>query len=200
VVLRSADDPNLPDPIEPGATQREATFGVRAQADLDAIAAELDRSRSADENALGRRFDDTNDALARLRQRVDAIHSVDQEDLERRFRESDDALASLAQRLDGHGETLGELERTRALENERLEHRMLQATDALAALSERLFACGVLPYYLHLLDRVRGTAHYEVPEAEARALVQALAARLPGYLVPRLVREIPGELSKTPIV
>jgi EF-P beta-lysylation protein EpmB len=71
--------------------------------------------------------------------------------------------------------------------------------DALAELSERLFACGVLPYYLHQLDRVRGTAHFEVPDARARELVDALRARLPGYLVPRLVRELPGEGAKTPV-
>jgi EF-P beta-lysylation protein EpmB len=70
---------------------------------------------------------------------------------------------------------------------------------ALAGLSERLFACGVLPYYLHQLDRVRGTAHFEVPDARARGLVDGLRARLPGYLVPRLVRELPGESAKTPI-
>ena len=68
---------------------------------------------------------------------------------------------------------------------------------ALAALSERLFACGVLPYYLHLLDRVAGAAHFDVDERAAIELVAALRARLPGYLVPRLVRETPGELSKT---
>ncbi len=68
---------------------------------------------------------------------------------------------------------------------------------ALKALSERLFECGVLPYYLHLLDRVHGTAHFEVAEAQARALHRALAAELPGYLVPRLVREEPGQPSKT---
>jgi len=71
--------------------------------------------------------------------------------------------------------------------------------DALAALSERLFACGVLPYYLHQLDRVRGTAHFEVPDARARELVDSLRARLPGYLVPRLVRELPGAGAKTPV-
>ena len=70
---------------------------------------------------------------------------------------------------------------------------------ALAELSERLFACGVLPYYLHQLDRVRGTAHFEVPDARARELVEALRIRLPGYLVPRLVRELPGEGAKTPV-
>ena len=67
----------------------------------------------------------------------------------------------------------------------------------LAALSERLFACGVLPYYLHLLDHVAGAAHFDVDETSAKRLVTALRSRLPGYLVPRLVRETPGELSKT---
>jgi len=71
---------------------------------------------------------------------------------------------------------------------------------ALADLSERLFASGVLPYYLHQLDRVAGTAHFAVDDAHAVALVAALRTRLPGYLVPRLVREIPGELSKIPIL
>ncbi|MES1944291.1 Lysine 2,3-aminomutase [Salinisphaera sp. PC39] len=67
----------------------------------------------------------------------------------------------------------------------------------LAELGERLFECGVMPYYLHLLDRTAGTAHFEVPPAEARRLWQSLAARTPGYLLPRLAREIPGEPSKT---
>ncbi|HEX5353421.1 MAG TPA: EF-P beta-lysylation protein EpmB [Rhodanobacteraceae bacterium] len=71
--------------------------------------------------------------------------------------------------------------------------------DALAALSERLFAFGVLPYYLHQLDRVRGTAHFEVPDVRARELVGTLRARLPGYLVPRLVREVPGGNAKRPV-
>lgn len=68
---------------------------------------------------------------------------------------------------------------------------------ALSDLSERLMEVGVLPYYLHLLDRVAGAAHFEVQGAAALTLHQALAARLPGYLVPRLVREIPGEPGKT---
>jgi EF-P beta-lysylation protein EpmB len=67
----------------------------------------------------------------------------------------------------------------------------------LADLSEALFAAGVLPYYLHLLDPVRGAAYLDVPEAEARRLVAEVGDRLPGYLVPRLVREIPGAASKT---
>jgi EF-P beta-lysylation protein EpmB len=68
--------------------------------------------------------------------------------------------------------------------------------DALADLSEALFEHGVLPYYLHVLDPVRGAAHFDVPELAARRLVADLAARLPGYLVPRLVREVPGAPAK----
>ncbi|MFC4528276.1 EF-P beta-lysylation protein EpmB [Dyella halodurans] len=71
--------------------------------------------------------------------------------------------------------------------------------DALAALSERMFAAGVLPYYLHQLDRVRGAAHFEVDDSRALALVEELRQRLPGYLVPKLVREVAGEASKTPL-
>jgi len=71
------------------------------------------------------------------------------------------------------------------------------AADTLATLSERLFDCGVLPYYLHLLDPVSGAAHFDVAATVGRRLIEELRARLPGYLVPRLVRETPGELSKT---
>jgi L-lysine 2,3-aminomutase len=67
----------------------------------------------------------------------------------------------------------------------------------LSQLSERLFACGVLPYYLHQLDRVRGAQHFEVPIARGLELVQQLRDRLPGYLVPRYVQEIPDRDSKT---
>ncbi|HET7923019.1 MAG TPA: EF-P beta-lysylation protein EpmB [Gammaproteobacteria bacterium] len=70
---------------------------------------------------------------------------------------------------------------------------------ALAELSEALSAAGVMPYYLNLLDPVRGAAHFEVPEAEARQLMRELRARLPGYLVPRLVREVPGAPAKQPV-
>jgi L-lysine 2,3-aminomutase len=70
------------------------------------------------------------------------------------------------------------------------------SADALADLSEALFAAGALPYYLHLLDPVAGAAHFDVPEPRARALHADLAARLPGYLVPRLVREVPGAPGK----
>ena len=66
----------------------------------------------------------------------------------------------------------------------------------LATLSEQLVEIGVLPYYLHLLDRVQGTAHFEVSEDAAKCLHEALRARLPGYAVPRLAREVPGEPAK----
>jgi len=68
--------------------------------------------------------------------------------------------------------------------------------EAQVALNEALFPAGVLPYYLHLLDPVRGAAHFDVPEDEARALLSEVAARLPGYLVPRLVRELAGANAK----
>jgi EF-P beta-lysylation protein EpmB len=73
------------------------------------------------------------------------------------------------------------------------------SAEVLALLSERLFASGVLPYYLHLLDPVAGAAHFGVGEQTGLQLIGAVRHRLPGYLVPRLVREIPGELSKTPV-
>lgn len=67
----------------------------------------------------------------------------------------------------------------------------------LAALSETFFASGALPYYLHLLDRACGTAHFEVPQGRAAVLHEQLRRRLPGYLVPRLVREEAGRPYKS---
>jgi len=64
--------------------------------------------------------------------------------------------------------------------------------DRLVALSERLFECGVLPYYLHMLDPVQGASHFHVSDEKAKTLLDSINSRLPGYLVPRLVREIPG--------
>ncbi len=71
--------------------------------------------------------------------------------------------------------------------------------DALAALSERCFAAGVLPYYLHQLDRVQGAAHFEVSDEDARTVHAGLTAQLSGYLVPKLVREVAGDTSKRPL-
>jgi EF-P beta-lysylation protein EpmB len=70
------------------------------------------------------------------------------------------------------------------------------STATLAALSERLVEVGVTPYYLHLLDRVAGAAHFDVTEERAAALHRGLRDTLPGYAVPRLVREVPGEPAK----
>ncbi|MGQ3889241.1 EF-P beta-lysylation protein EpmB [Legionella sp. CNM-1927-20] len=69
--------------------------------------------------------------------------------------------------------------------------------NALVDLSKTLFDCGILPYYLHLLDKVAGAAHFDLPLAEARKLYLQLQAKLPGYLVPRLACEEPGKANKT---
>jgi KamA family protein len=68
--------------------------------------------------------------------------------------------------------------------------------DVLAELCERLVDLRVMPYYLHQLDPVAGAAHFEVPIETGRALMAALRARLPGYAVPRYVRETRGGTSK----
>ncbi len=66
-------------------------------------------------------------------------------------------------------------------------------------LSETLFAERVLPYYLHVLDRVVGAAHFEVAETEAVRILEGMRQQLPGFLVPKLVREVAGEKAKTPV-
>ncbi|MES9992863.1 MAG: EF-P beta-lysylation protein EpmB [Candidatus Thiodiazotropha sp.] len=71
--------------------------------------------------------------------------------------------------------------------------------DTLVELSTRLFEIGVLPYYLHLLDRVEGAAHFSLHETVCKQLQQQLLTELPGYLMPRMVREVPGVLYKRPI-
>ncbi len=73
------------------------------------------------------------------------------------------------------------------------------STEILATLQEKLFEHRIQPYYLHMLDRVEGASHFEVSQERAVELMRELLARLPGYLVPKLVREIGGESSKTPI-
>lgn len=70
----------------------------------------------------------------------------------------------------------------------------------LIALSKRLFEMNVMPYYLHGLDRATGTHHFEVHLDRSRELAQQLRKSLPGYLVPKLVQEIPGKDAKTPII
>ncbi len=71
--------------------------------------------------------------------------------------------------------------------------------DTLAALSNALFDAGILPYYIHVLDRVQGAAHFMVADDEARMLMKGLLSRVSGYLVPTLAREVGGEPSKTPL-
>jgi EF-P beta-lysylation protein EpmB len=73
------------------------------------------------------------------------------------------------------------------------------SSEELAALSERLFDAGVLPYYLHQLDKVQGAAHFEVPIDRVKTIMAELMARLPGYLVPKLVQEVAGQPNKTPV-
>ena len=102
--------------------------------------------------------------------------------------ELDDTVAAAAARLAGAGALL--------LNQAVLLAGVNDTVATLAALSARLVAIGVLPYYLHLLDRVRGAAHFEVGEADARRLLRGLQESQAGYAVPRLVRERPGERSK----
>lgn len=71
--------------------------------------------------------------------------------------------------------------------------------DDLFDLNERLFEANVQPYYLHLLDKVKGAAHFDVSEDKARELMHEVVKRQPGYLVPKLVREIGGQPGKTPV-
>lgn len=71
--------------------------------------------------------------------------------------------------------------------------------DSLKALSQRLFELHVLPYYLHQLDSVQGAAHFQVSDERAKSLLIALRSALPGYLVPKLVRECPDADAKLPV-
>lgn len=70
---------------------------------------------------------------------------------------------------------------------------------SLIHLSERLFECDVLPYYLHLLDPVIGAHHFDVSESSAITIMTEMQKTLPGFLMPKLVREVDGRLSKTSI-
>ncbi len=107
-------------------------------------------------------------------------------------REIDEAVAGACGRLRQAGVTL--------LNQAVLLAGVNDDAGALTDLSERLFEAGVLPYYLHMLDRVAGAAHFAVGEARAAGLLEALRARLPGYLVPRLVREEAGAAAKLPVL
>nr|WP_136250494.1 EF-P beta-lysylation protein EpmB [Ningiella ruwaisensis] len=67
------------------------------------------------------------------------------------------------------------------------------------ALNEAVFEAGILPYYLHLLDKVEGASHFDTPQDKAKQIMAEVIKRQPGYLVPKLVREIAGQPGKTPI-
>ena len=73
------------------------------------------------------------------------------------------------------------------------------SADTISDLSETLFEAGVLPYYLHVLDKVQGASHFYVSDDKGRAIMEEAIKRLPGFLVPKLVREIGGQPGKTPI-
>jgi EF-P beta-lysylation protein EpmB len=102
--------------------------------------------------------------------------------------EIDHTVRAACARLREHGATL--LNQTVLLKG------VNDNEDALVDLSRALFDAGVLPYYLHVLDKVSGAAHFDLPERRAQELAGALAARMPGYLVPRLVREVEGAPAK----
>jgi len=126
---------------------------------------------------------------------------------------SDDKLAGLAEALEDipHVRRLRLHTRQPIVLPERVDERLLQwlgrgrlqkvivlhVNHPNERLSERLFACGILPYYLHLIDRVQGAAHFDVDLEAAQGLARELAGRVPGYLMPRLAREDAGAASKT---
>lgn len=161
---------------------------------LGALLAELERIphlerlriHSRQPIVLPERVDDgLLDLLARTRLRpILVIHA-------NHPREINDTVRRVLERLAGIGVTL--------LNQSVLLRGVNDTVPTLVELSEVLFTARVLPYYLHLLDRVQGAAHYEVNETEASTIMEVLRQRLPGYLVPRLVREQPGQLAKTPL-
>ncbi len=88
------------------------------------------------------------------------------------------------------------LENTVLLNQSVLLRGINDSSKILTSLSEKLFDAGVLPYYLHLLDPVKGTAHFFVSKSKGIEIINDLKGQLPGYLVPRLAQEIPGLDSK----
>ncbi len=74
------------------------------------------------------------------------------------------------------------------------------SAETLTELSYRLFEARVMPYYLHVLDKVKGAQHFDLRSSEIDQIYSDVLASLPGYLVPKLVREIAGEKNKTPLL
>ena len=102
--------------------------------------------------------------------------------------EIDDEVTSSLRKLKQSGVTL--------LNQSVLLSGVNDSAAALVNLSRKLFETDVLPYYLHLLDPVAGAAHFDVPESVGQQLIKEISGQLPGYLVPKLVREVPGENAK----
>ena len=73
------------------------------------------------------------------------------------------------------------------------------STDTQMALNETLFTHRIQPYYLHLFDKVQGAAHFAISDERAVAIMRDVMTKQSGYMVPKLVREIGGEASKTPV-
>ncbi|MFO7705291.1 MAG: hypothetical protein R6V43_09175, partial [Halopseudomonas sp.] len=105
--------------------------------------------------------------------------------------EIDRHLGAAVQRLRAAGMTLLNQAVLLSGVNDQLEQQL--------ALSEALGDQGVLPYYLHVLDHVKGAGHFHVEDQQAQLLVGQMLSRLPGFLVPRLVREIAGKAGKSPL-
>jgi len=105
--------------------------------------------------------------------------------------EIDNALAVSMQKLRQAGVTL--------LNQAVLLKGVNDTAEQQIALNEGLFEIGVMPYYLHVLDKVQGAEHFDSPDSKAKELMRELIKRQPGYLVPKLVREIGGEPGKTPL-
>ena len=102
--------------------------------------------------------------------------------------ELDDEFTQAAEKIKSCGVTL--------LNQSVLLKAVNDDVDTLIQLSHQLFASGVLPYYLHLLDKARGTHHFYVPKIQAENLLEKMKQQLPGYLVPKLAQEIAGHSSK----
>ncbi len=103
-------------------------------------------------------------------------------------REIDGSVEAVLRRVTGAGISI--------LSQSVLLRRVNDQVEVLAELFEKLLDLRVLPYYLHQLDRVKGAAHFEVGIAEGAKLITELRGKLPGYAVPRYVREVPGKPSK----
>jgi EF-P beta-lysylation protein EpmB len=106
-------------------------------------------------------------------------------------RELDNVVAASVDRLRQAGATL--------LNQAVLLRGVNDTVEAQLGLSSRLIEIGVVPYYLHQLDRVAGAAHFEVPIEQGRMLIDELRATLPGYMVPKYVQEIPDRPNKLPL-